>query len=230
MNVLFIEDQPTIRKCGEILLNKKDITILAAATVEEAKHLISNNKIDMVVSDIIMIDPKTKLDNTKELLKIIDVLVSKGIKVAFHTGATWKEYPNLKGIKFLPKGAYNDILIEIRLHQKKVIAQSIPKNQLNKLANPEEHYAFSEKRALIKALKDWANISVKNKKLVFYNFEISQLRKELNSGSLTKKEINLRLSALENAFNKINKLNNYAIFTFKPKTISKKKPIISKKK
>ncbi len=67
--VLIVEDEPAIRQITSIILNEQGYTTLEAADLDDARRLVEENRVDLLISDVIMPEINGK-DLSVELLKI----------------------------------------------------------------------------------------------------------------------------------------------------------------
>lgn len=109
MNVLLVDDEPTIRKMIKLMLRSGGFQVLDAATAAEALELAANTPIDLLVTDVVLEGMNGSALATALLERHPDlpVLFISGHPMNFETHREW-----YRRCAFLPKPFQKSELLE----------------------------------------------------------------------------------------------------------------------
>lgn len=111
--IAIIDDDPDIIEATTLLLNSKGYDVVSAQNVEDALDLIPKSKPDLIILDVVMVEPDDGFYLANKFRKIgIDTPILMLTSIAKVTGYDFGNSENLPIQDFLEKPIAPDALLE----------------------------------------------------------------------------------------------------------------------
>ena len=135
IHVLIVDDETSAADAFLRALNYFGCVAKSCASIAQARKLMSKERFDVVVSDILL--PDSTRDEVEHFLR---ETVKKGIGLMIYSGAVWKEKPKIEGAVIIRKlGSFQEYMDSIRRIARQRQRVKPDDKEFRKLVNPERH-------------------------------------------------------------------------------------------